>query len=710
MKNRKPSNINTLQKLLSLCTLLLIFLILSEQKVNAADYKFKYKDYTLNQTIKYNGTIPNYILNGQAINLSKCPAIINENNAAMISATEFIREALGGTCSYSSSKKRLTIKYNGHVLKLYVGKNEGYLDGERIEVNNPPIRIRYRKSGLYTGVTTLIPSRFTASCLGLDYVYDSSTETATIKEPLLITVNNRHTDYNGTRGRMTINEVSVEPADTPSIIISDNALFCARSEVFDEAGIKYTYNEETGEISLIRDDKSIYCCVKSKIAYVNGILVFAPVEPSMVVFEKTGSEYIYLPGRFVFENLGYSYVWNSAEKTSVVSFVNTEAEELMDSVETEGKEKEVADNTDKSDTSAAANDNTYPEFETNNNEPGDLTEIEELQGIKETENMDNEEIPSPESADRKLIRIVNPDDGYVYFVDTEDCGQFIDLPLPEGMTAKDITIEEDFWNRLVQVNIPHDQTALYSSCEFINTGDCILQLRIYYNPEKDRTELCFYSSVVLDASVEDSETEGIAALYIDFTGNMHRKIVVIDAGHGGHDPGAVADKINESDLNLKMLLYLKDYLKDSGIKAYFSRETDVFYSLYDRADIAEMVGADMFISIHHNASSNTSTTGTSVYYSELDTCTSLKGLTSDIMAEYMLKNLVDELETENRGTIAKNFVVVRDSQAPAVLLEIGFMTNKDELHRIAKDSFSKKAAKAIYKTIKQLYSNKGKWE
>ncbi len=611
-------------------------------KAAAKSYKFKYKDYSQSKTIKYDGVIPKYKLNGFDIELSDTPPIINENNAAMVSATALIEDKLGGTCSYNKSKKRITIKYNGHVMKLYIGKNEGTLDGELIEVSNPPVRVKYKDSGK---ITTLIPSRFTLTSLGFEYSYDSTTETVSLKEPVALTINGEHMDYTGTLGRMTVNGIQVEPEETPSVILSDNALFCAREEVFNEAGIEYTYNSETAEICLKYQDNSIYCCLGSRVSYVNGILVFAPIEPSTILFEKNGNEEIYLPGRFVFENLGFSYEWLADAKTSRVSVIE------QDKTET-------------------------------------ITEILEDSTV-------NYSLP---------IRIITPEQGYLYFVDKEDCGQYFDIPLPDGMTFEDLTIEEDFRNYSVKVCIPHNQSELYKNCELENTGDGILQIRIYYNPEQDRTEIVFYSAVVLDAQIEEGEIPGYASLYVDFTGNMHKKIVVIDAGHGGHDPGAQYEDYNESDLNLKMLLYLKEYLDKSGIKAYYSRETDVFYSLYDRAAIAENVDADMFISIHHNASTNKETNGTYVYYSELDTYSSLNGLTSEILAQYMQDALVNTLNTTDWGIKAANFVVVRDSKAPAVLLEIGFMSNHDELSRLVKNSFSKKAAKAIYKTIKKMYS------
>ena len=76
----------------------------------------------------------------------------------------------------------------------------------------------------------------------------------------------------------------------------------------------------------------------------------------------------------------------------------------------------------------------------------------------------------------------------------------------------------------------------------------------------------------------------------------------------------------------------------------------------------------------------------------------------------MLENLVDKLETEvfATGVVNKNFVVVRDSKAPAVLLEIGFMSCPEELERLVKDKFSMKVAKTIYNTVLDIYEDAGR--
>lgn len=613
----------------------LIFMFFSSDALNAEaatkSKRFRYKNYTTLKTETYNGTVANYRIDGVKINMEEHRAMVFDD-VAYAAANVIFRDYAGADCKYSIKKKCLTIKYNKHVLKLFPGERECILDGETITAPGTPFRIKYIKSGY---IDTMVPTRFVSDCLGIDYEWDGNIETVIMNTPFAITINGVYRDYTGSKAKMTIDENQVKLTGTPSLILSDNCVFCARDEVFEAAGIDYSYNKKTGEIILSRKGKTIYGCVGSSITYIDGILTYAPYAFSNIVYEKNGKSYIYLPGRFVFENLGFDYEWIEAEKTSQIT--------------------DISDNNDIS--------TEYP----------------------------------------GLIKVINPQNGYRYFLEKVDCGQYISLPVPEDVASEDIMVNDLFMDRRLQFVLDGNYSEFYSQMDFINTGDCILQCRIYYNSASDTTEINFYSSYILDYEILEGTDEGILELYIDYTKNINQKVIVLDAGHGGHDSGAESGGVHESDLNLKIVNYAADYLKNSKIKVYCTRTTDVFYSLGERAALSEIVGADMFIAVHHNASDNSSAKGSSIYYSLLDTTESLNGLTSEALADAFIKNMTDKLGTEDRGVIAENFVVVRDSKAPAVLLEVGFITCPAERKRLVKDSFSKKAARVIRDTVKQIY-------
>ena len=152
--------------------------------------------------------------------------------------------------------------------------------------------------------------------------------------------------------------------------------------------------------------------------------------------------------------------------------------------------------------------------------------------------------------------------------------------------------------------------------------------------------------------------------------------VVIDPGHGGSDPGAVANGLTEKHLNLDVavrlrLLLLLDTLDTSGGGAWevlMTRESDVTVSLQERVDLANLWPADRFVSIHHNSFSSSAASGTETYsYQE--------GTLSAALRDRVQEELVAALGLPDRGSKTANFFVLRETNMPAILSEGGFLTS-----------------------------------
>lgn len=663
----------------------------------SADNAFKYKDYSAGKTLTYSGNVPTYIVDGIEADLDEQPPMLSERNIAYVSAGALFKDTIGATVKYSSSKKRLTIKYKGHVLKMYIGETRAEIDGEEIEAPCAPYRVKYKSSKLKA---TMVPSRFVAETLGMEYYWDSASSTVTIKTPFYYELDGEKVKYEGTRGKITFEGENVELLDTPSIILNDTALISTKSRIFKVTGIDFDYDKENGLIKVEYDGNSVLYSVGSRIAYVNGLLNRCSYAPTVFYIYDRDADILYIPGRFTMENLGFNYVWNSQTGTSEISTIKEEVPEDTDASDNEGNDKDTEADTD-SDT------DTGTDTEASN--------IDTEEGISDTgsdvdgENSDNtEENTEPEVVilPKQLINVINTNDGYKFFIDKENCIQTLKLPVPSGVSASDIDVFEDIIGCMTELKLKGDHTEFYKDVTVDNPGQAILQIQMYYDPNTDETLIRLFSDLVLGCELKDND-DGTVNVRMDFVKNIYDKVIVLDAGHGGHDPGAQSEGYNESDLNLKVILNCRELFKDSDVKVFYTRIDDTFQTLYDRADFAELVGADLFISVHHNSSWYTTVKGTSVYYGDKDTYTSLNGLTSEKLANLMLENLVDKLETEvfATGVINKNFVVVRDSKAPAVLLEIGFMSCPEELSRLVKDRFSEKVAKTIYNTVLGIYED-----
>ena len=726
-----------------LILILLVALFLAPGGNAEAATKFKYKDYALGKTVTYYGTVPTYIVDGITADLSREPAMISERGIAYASVNGLFRDVLGAKTKYTKSKKMITISYKGHVLKMYVGSTVAYLDGEEIEAPCAPFRIKYKKS---KQIANLVPTRFVAETLGMTYEWNSSDAIVTIDIPFYYELNDETVKYVGTKGKITFNGEDVEIYQTPSLIISDTALLSTDTDVFDATGIDFAYDDETGVITLTYGENSLLYCVGSRIVYVNGLLSRCAVAPTIFYLYDVEEDVLYIPGRFTMENLGFYYNWNSETGTSEISTfeyidslkvpedvtgeddqgstdnntseIDNTNNENSDSIISESTDNGESSTGDESNNGSADENVDNPENSDNNSEntsdaATDVDAVTDDITDKETGSDENTEDDGEGSIEddtekvvlpRKLINVYNPNEGYKFFIDRDNCTQTLKLPVPNGVLASDFEMNEELLGCLTELVLKGDYSDFYADALVDNTGEAILQIQVYYDPNTDETIFKIFSDVVLGCGLSDSE-DNFVNVRMDFVKNIYKKVIVMDAGHGGHDPGAQHQGYNESDLNLKIVLNCRELFKDTDIKVYYTRIDDTFLSLYDRAAFAELVGADMFIAVHHNSSWYDTVSGTSVYWGDKDTSTSLNGLTSEKLAWRMLENLTAALDTKvfGEGAINKNFVVVRDSKAPAVLLEIGFMSNSDELSRLVKDKFSKKVARTIVDTVLDIY-------
>ncbi|WP_322905690.1 N-acetylmuramoyl-L-alanine amidase family protein [Paenibacillus campi] len=176
-------------------------------------------------------------------------------------------------------------------------------------------------------------------------------------------------------------------------------------------------------------------------------------------------------------------------------------------------------------------------------------------------------------------------------------------------------------------------------------------------------------------------------------GTDGKKVIVIDAGHGDQDPGAIGSQTSEKRLNLGLALKVEALLKDDpSIDVVLTRSDDTFLPLKERVKIAEKLNADVFVSIHANSGSSSAASGTETYYQR----TSSKKL-----AQTIHKYLVAATGFKDRGVQYGNFHVIRETTMPAVLLEVGFISNRAEESKMMDSAKQDQVAASIVKGIKE---------
>jgi len=203
----------------------------------------------------------------------------------------------------------------------------------------------------------------------------------------------------------------------------------------------------------------------------------------------------------------------------------------------------------------------------------------------------------------------------------------------------------------------------------------------------------------------------LSTLYAhDATHKLAGKVIVVDAGHGGIDSGANRPGVLEKDINLAIALALKDELNQNGAKVVLSRQTDIELSpecdnekvrgryrrdLAARVEMVEESDADLFISIHANAVANTNDQrhGAEVFFSAKSVAG--KALADSIQAELC------KVTQASRTAKAADYFVLRRNKIPAVLVEVGYITNMGERLLLQTPEYQRKLAEAIAKGMYQ---------
>lgn len=167
--------------------------------------------------------------------------------------------------------------------------------------------------------------------------------------------------------------------------------------------------------------------------------------------------------------------------------------------------------------------------------------------------------------------------------------------------------------------------------------------------------------------------------------------VVLDAGHGGNDPGAVANGLQEKHVAKAYNDQLKQTLEAEGIDVIETRQGDEFVSLASRVNQANQAQADLFISIHANSFSQSSVRGFETHYYQSSN------------AARAVESEISQLSNGNsRGIYQSNFQVLRDTHMPAVLIEVGYLTNPSDAALMQTAEHQQDISNAVRRAVNQL--------
>ncbi|MCF0187773.1 MAG: N-acetylmuramoyl-L-alanine amidase, partial [Bacteroidaceae bacterium] len=284
-------------------------------------------------------------------------------------------------------------------------------------------------------------------------------------------------------------------------------------------------------------------------------------------------------------------------------------------------------------------------------------------------------------------------------------GHQIRLTLPKNVTGNAVSVESDYVNKIARITIKGISKSYFNDYPMTGNSDNIVD--ITYSNEK----MVGYIDIAMDSVREIELSTEEEFLYLDFLNpkDIYEHVVVIDAGHGGGVPGATKQGVEEKDIDLGIVLALKELFdsnRKSDLKVYYTRTEDVNPDFASRVGLANDTDADVFVSVHNNSTRTgrmSNTHGTRVLYRSADSTGE-----SEAFSQLLLNKVTEGLDSKNMGIVeGDDIFIVREAEVPVALVEVGFMTNRQELEKLCDEDYQKKCAKALYDGImEQIYGPK----
>lgn len=448
---------------------------------------------------------------------------------------------------------------------------------------------------------------------------------------------------NGTKIKSTV----------PPQIVNDRTLVPVYV-VKEAMGMDVGWDSNARRVTIAGNDKKIELAINSKTAKVNGSVHALDVAP-VIISDRT-----FLPFRSVGELLGMNVGWDS--KTKRVSLTN--------------KTPVTADK---------------PAPDVTPVKPAVKTAS--ITGIEQAEN--GFTITSTAKLTAKTFTMSEPN-RIVMDIEKAKLNLRSDS-IQNGQLFNSVvkTVRySQFEPELVRVVVELDGTASYVVKQDGNNLQLVItEISRNPNPPTAPPPVVNPPEVTPPTTDEPDPEEGVISTPIVPLATKEKVKIVIDAGHGGKDVGAVGNGAKEKDLTLGIAQKLADRLRDdSKFTLVMTREGDTYPTLQDRANLANQEQADLFMSVHINSGPSTAK-GTETYY--------YAGGTGKEYANVVHKYLLEATGFPDRKVRTANFYVIKYTKMPAVLVEIGFISNASETAKMVQEDFQQTVADKLYEGIRE---------
>lgn len=268
------------------------------------------------------------------------------------------------------------------------------------------------------------------------------------------------------------------------------------------------------------------------------------------------------------------------------------------------------------------------------------------------------------------------------------------IEMPPGVDFSQIEFTNDYVNKNITFKIPGAGEAYL--VEYPMLGDSKHIETLDFNYEKDGLSAKLHMDGIYEPVIEYDER----FIYLDFADphDIYDYIIVVDAGHGGDQPGAVRENIYEKHITLPMVKKIKEVFDadtEHNIGVYYTRLTDINIPFADRIGLANDLNANFFISIHINAlPNNTTTQGLGVMYNEKNPGGKHGNKN---LSEILLASCLNSLKCESKNLFnGSTIYILHHAEVPASLIEVGFISNPQEREKLLTDEYQYKLAQGVY--------------
>ncbi len=522
--------------------------------------------------------------------------------------------------------------------------------------------------------------------------------------------------YSGTQYKLIIDSETVK-TDFPGIVFNKVTMFPLRA-VFEHLGGKVTWNSKTQVMDITYNEMKLQFKNNDNKAKINGktILLSAPA--------KKINDRLVIPTDF-FKNIAdHTLVTDDKAKTITISTIGS----VKNISSKNSNEKDIVTITINNFKGYEAQRHTNPNkividfknVKSSKEVQTIKTNLNLVKGISvlavdtnstrielELEGMENFSVEKLKDGCQIIVqKPINADFGYTNNFDRVYFSlKGIKLANVNSTITNYFKDEYDIENNKYTMIIPASSPISLVD-ETFNINDALVNsIKVFRDKETSDTHIVFNTKKEFKFFTSYNEKRNQTEINLLTPAKDDELLVVIDAGHGGQDPGASKNSAVEKELNLAIALKLEKLLKENNIKTFMLRQDDTFVGLYDRPYIANALNATLFISIHNNAIDSSKVSGTeTLYYPEQEGDTFFTG---EKFAKIIQELLISNLNSVDRKTVERpGLVVLKYTKMPSALAEIGFVTNLSEAKKLLSEEYQQKTSKAlcdaIVKSLEQI--------